>query len=320
MNIVILDAYVANPGDLSWDGLRRYGELTVYDRTTEEQIVPRIGDAEVILTNKTPITRQTLEACPKLKMIGVLATGYNIIDVDAAKERGIPVCNIPAYSTQSVAQHTLALLLEVCSQVGVHDAAVHRGDWQSCADFSFTAAPITELAGKTVGVVGYGKIGQAFGAVCLALGMRLLVTAAHPRNDFGNDNISYVNLETLLSQSDVISLHCPQTAQTAGMIDAAALARMKPGAILLNTARGGLIDEQAVADALRAGKLKAYAADVVATEPILPENPLLKAPNCVLTPHIAWAFPEARRRLLAITEQNVKAFCEGSPVHVVNGV
>ena len=320
MNVVILDGYVANPGDLSWDGLRKYGSLTIYDRTPEELIVSRIGNAEVVFTNKTPITRQTLEACPGLRMIGVLATGYNIVDAEAAAERGVPVCNIPAYSTQSVAQHTLALLLEICSQVGAHDAAVHRGEWQNCLDFSFTAAPITELAGKTVGIVGYGRIGQAFGAVCLALGMKLLVTVRHPRTEPDNDNISYVNLQTLLAQSDVVSLHCPQTAQTVGMINAAAIAGMKTGAILLNTARGGLVDEQAVADALASGKLRAYGADVVAREPILPASPLLTAPNCVMTPHIAWAFPEARRRLLSITEQNLKAFCEGSPINVVNGV
>lgn len=320
MNIVILDGFVANPGDLSWDALRQYGALTVYDRTPQELIVPRIGSSEVIFTNKTPITRKTIEACPNLRMIGVLATGFNIIDIEAAKERNIPVCNIPAYSTQSVAQHTLALLLEICSQVGTHNAACHRGDWQNCPDFSFTAAPLTELAGKIVGIVGFGKIGQTFGTVCLALGMRLLVTARRPRSELENDRIAYVNLNDLLEQADVVSLHCPQTAQTVGMIGVEAIAKMKPGAILLNTARGGLIDEQAVADALRAGKLKAYGADVVAAEPIRPDNPLLTAPNCILTPHIAWAFPEARKRLLSITEQNLKAFCEGSPINVVNEV
>ena len=320
MTIVILDGYAANPGDLSWDALRSCGELTVYDRTPAELIVPRIGSAEVVFTNKTPLTRQTIENCPALRMIGVLATGYNIVDAEAARERGIPVCNVPAYSTQSVAQHTLALLLEVCSQVGAHDAAVHRGDWQNCPDFSFTAAPLTELAGKTVGIIGYGRIGKAFGAICQALGMRLLVTTRISKNGSDNDNITYVNLSELLALSDIVSLHCPQTAQTTGMINAAAIAAMKPGAILLNTARGGLIDEQAVADALRSGKLRAYAADVVAKEPIQPDDPLRSAPNCVLTPHIAWAFPEARSRLLSVTEQNLKAFCEGRPINVVNGV
>lgn len=318
MKIVVLDGYAANPGDLSWDPIAQFGELTVYDRTPEDQIVNRIGDAQVVMVNKVPIRRQTIEACPNLKMIGVLATGYNIVDVAAAREHGIDVCNIPAYSTASVAQMTFALLLEICHHVGEHSAACHSGVWEHSPDFCFWNYPLTELAGKTMGIVGYGQIGQAVGKIAQAFGMKLLVCARHVRPELESETCHYVPLEELYANSDVISLHCPQFPETAGMINAASIAKMKDSVILLNTSRGGLIVEQDLADALRSGKVSAAAVDVVSQEPILPTNPLLTAPNCIMTPHIAWAPKEARQRLMAIAEDNLRAFCNGQPIHVVN--
>ena len=285
MKIVILDAYAANPGDLSWDEFAALGELTVYDRTAQEDAAARIGDAEVVFINKVRLTDEIFAACPNLKLVSILATGYNIVDLAAAKRRGITVCNVPGYSTRAVVQMTFALLLEICQQVGLHSGAVHTGRWQTCPDFCFWDRPLIELDGKTMGIVGYGAIGTAVGAV---------------------------------AQADVVSLHCPQTAENARMIDAGALAQMKDGAILINTARGGLLDEQAVADALRSGKLLAAGMDVVSAEPIRADNPLLTAPNCFLTPHIAWAPLETRRRLQAISAENLRAFLAGKPQNVVN--
>lgn len=248
--------------------------------------------------------------------MSILATGYNIVDLAAAKRRGITVCNVPGYSTRAVVQMTFALLLEICQQVGLHSGAVHTGQWQSCPDFCFWDRPLIELDGKTMGIVGYGAIGSAVGAVAQALGMKLLVTARHEKPV--PEGARFVSLPELLAQSDVVSLHCPQTAENARMIDAGALAQMKDGAILLNTARGGLLDEQAVADALRSGKLLAAGMDVVSAEPIRADNPLLTAPNCFLTPHIAWAPLETRRRLQAISAENLRAFLAGKPQNVVN--
>ena len=287
MKIVILDAYAANPGDLSWDEFAALGELTVYDRTAQEDAAARIGDAEVVFINKVRLTDDIFAACPNLKLVSILATGYNIVDLAAAKRRGITVCNVPGYSTRAVVQMTFALLLEICQQVGLHSGAVHTGRWQTCPDFCFWDRPLIELDGKTMGIVGYGAIGSAVGTVAQALGMKLLVTARHEKPV--PEGARFVSLPELLAQSDVVSLHCPQTAENARMIDAGALAQMKDGAILLNTARGGLLDEQAVADALRSGKLLAAGMDVVSAEPIRADNPLLTAPNCFLTPHIAWA-------------------------------
>ena len=294
MKIVILDAYAANPGDLSWDEFAALGELTVYDRTAQEYAA----------------------ACPNLKLVSILATGYNIVDLAAAKRRGITVCNVPGYSTRAVVQMTFALLLEICQQVGLHSGAVHTGRWQTCPDFCFWDRPLIELDGKTIGIVGYGAIGSAVGTVAQALGMKLLVTARHEKPV--PEGARFVSLPELLAQSDVVSLHCPQTAENARMIDAGALAQMKDGAILINTARGGLLDEQAVADALRSGKLLAAGMDVVSAEPIRADNPLLTAPNCFLTPHIAWAPLETRRRLQAISAENLRAFLAGKPQNVVN--
>lgn len=316
MKIVILDAYAANPGDLSWDEFAALGELTVYDRTAQEDAAARIGDSEVVFINKVRLTGEIFAACPNLKLVSILATGYNIVDLAAAKRRGITVCNVPGYSTRAVVQMTFALLLEICQQVGLHSGAVHTGRWQTCPDFCFWDRPLIELDGKTMGIVGYGAIGSAVGTVAQALGMKLLVTARHERPV--PEGARFVSLPELLAQSDVVSLHCPQTAENARMIDAGALAQMKDGAILLNTARGGLLDEQAVADALRSGKLLAAGMDVVSAEPIRADNPLLTAPNCFLTPHIAWAPLETRRRLQAISAENLRAFLAGKPQNVVN--
>ena len=316
MKIVILDAYAANPGDLSWDEFAALGELTVYDRTAQEDAAARIGDAEVVFINKVRLTDEIFAACPNLKLVSILATGYNIVDLAAAKRRGITVCNVPGYSTRAVVQMTFALLLEICQQVGLHSGAVHTGRWQSCPDFCFWDRPLIELDGKTMGIVGYGAIGSAVGTVAQALGMKLLVTARHEKPV--PEGARFVSLPELLAQSDVVSLHSPQTAENARMIDAGALAQMKDGAILLNTARGGLLDEQAVADALRSGKLLAAGMDVVSAEPIRADNPLLTAPNCFLTPHIAWAPLETRRRLQAISAENLRAFLAGKPQNVVN--
>ena len=309
MKIVILDAYAANPGDLSWDEFAALGELTVYDRTAQEDAAARIGDAEVVFINKVRLTDEIFAACPNLKLVSILATGYNIVDLAAAKRRGITVCNVPGYSTRAVVQMTFALLLEICQQVGLHSGAVHTGRWQTCPDFCFWDRPLIELDGN-------GAIGSAVGTVAQALGMKLLVTARHEKPV--PEGARFVSLPELLAQSDVVSLHCPQTAENARMIDAGALAQMKDGAILLNTARGGLLDEQAVADALRSGKLLAAGMDVVSAEPIRADNPLLPAPNCFLTPHIAWAPLETRRRLQAISAENLRAFLAGKPQNVVN--
>lgn len=314
--IVVLEGYASNPGDLSWEKFAALGELTVYDRTAPEEILPRIRDAQIVLINKTRLTAELLAQCPHLRMIGVMATGYNVVDIDAAKRLGIAVCNVPGYSTMAVAQMTFSLLLEMTQQVGLHNSSVHAGRWTQAPDFCYWDAPLTELDGKTMGLVGYGAIGQAVGRIAQAFGLRLLVTARHERPVPAGAR--FVSAEELLREADIVSLHCPQTAENLHMIDAAALETMKNGAILLNTARGGLIDEQAVADALKRGKLRFYGADVVSTEPIDADNPLLTAPNCYLTPHIAWAPKETRVRLHGVVLENLRAFLAGRPQNVVN--
>ena len=314
--IVVLEGYASNPGDLSWEKFAALGELTVYDRTAPEEILPRIRDAQIVLINKTRLTAELLAQCPHLRMIGVMATGYNVVDIDAAKRLGIAVCNVPGYSTMAVAQMTFALLLEMTQQVGLHNSSVHAGRWTQAPDFCYWDAPLTELDGKTMGLVGYGAIGQAVGRIAQAFGLRLLVTARHERPVPAGAR--FVSAEELLREADIVSLHCPQTAENLHMIDAAALETMKNGAILLNTARGGLIDEQAVADALKRGKLRFYGADVVSAEPIDADNPLLTAPNCYLTPHIAWVPKETRVRLHGVVLENLRAFLAGRPQNVVN--
>ncbi len=307
--IVVLDGYVLNPGDLSWAPLETLGSVTVYDRTPAELIVQRIADADIVLTNKTPITRQTLLDCPSVRYVGALATGYNTIDTAAAKELGVAVTNVPAYSTKAVAQFTMALLLEVCHHVGEHSRGVLAGDWVKSADFSYWNYPQTELNGKTFGIIGMGQIGQATGKLADAFGMKVLYNAHLPKEL--PYPAEFCPLDELLARADIVSLHCPLTSETNGIINRQSISRMKKGAILLNTARGPLVDEQAVADALRDGKLAGFAADVVSREPMAADSPLLGVPGCILTPHIAWASHAARGRLMDVAIGNVFAFCDG---------
>ena len=320
MKLVILDGNRVNPGDLSWEGFEALGELTAYDRTPltdEDEIVRRIGDSEIVLTNKTPLSRSTLERCPAIRYIGLLATGYNVVDTAAARERGIPVCNVPGYGTQSVAQFAIALLLEICCRAGHHDQAVHQGRWSECLDYCFWDYPLMELAGKTMGIIGYGSIGQAVGGIAAALGMEVIAYGPHPWAA-GSSPAPYVPLEELLGRSDVVSLHCPLFPETRGIIRRETIAMMKDGAILLNNSRGPLLVELDVADALRTGKLYAAGVDVMDAEPPQPDSPLLTAKNCIITPHISWAPLEARRRLIGIAVENLRAFLDGAPSNVVN--
>lgn len=317
MKIVVLDGFTLNPGDLSWDGFSEFGEVTVYDRTPVEEIISRIGDADAILTNKTPVSAETLAACPGVKYIGVLATGYNVVDIAAAKERGIPVCNIPSYGTAAVGQFAIAMLLEICHHVAHHSDAVHAGRWSSNVDWCFWDYPLIELEGKTMGIIGFGRIGQRTGEIAKALGMRVLAYDAM-QNDTGRGIGSYVDLDTLLKESDVISLHCPLFPETKGIVNAASIAKMKDGVILLNNSRGPLIVEQDLADALNSGKVYAAGLDVVSEEPIHTDNPLLAAKNCLITPHISWASKESRGRLMNAAVFNLAAWVSGAAVNVVN--
>lgn len=317
MKIVVLDGYALNPGDLSWDFLKPFGDYTVYDRTPEDQIISRIGDAEIILLNKTPISAAVLAACPSVKLICVLATGYNVVDCAAAKERGIPVCNVPDYGTAAVAQFTFALLLELCHQVGHHGQTVRDGKWCSCPDFCYWDTPQMELAGKTIGIIGFGRIGRAVGRIANAFGMKVI---AYNRSqcEEGKAIGSYVNLEELLTTADIISLHCPLSAENTGIIHADSIAKMKDGVILINTARGPLVDEAAITAALESGKVRGFACDVVSSEPMKENNPLKSAPNCIVTPHMAWSPVESRQRIADCTERSIRAFLDGNPINTVN--
>lgn len=316
MKIVVLDGNALNPGDLSWDCLTEFGEVNVYDRTPDaETTINRIGDAQIITTNKVPINASIMDACPSLKLICCLSTGYNVVDIQAAKERGIPVCNVPDYSTTSVSQFTFALLLELCHRIGHHDQTVHNGKWASCPDFCYWDTPQMELAGKTMGIIGFGRIGQAVGRIARAMGMEVI---AYSRTRREGMNVRYVDLDTLLASSDVISLHCPLFPETENLINAERIQKMKDGTILLNTSRGPVIDERAVAEALHSGKLRGAAVDVVSEEPIIADNPLLTAPNCIITPHMAWAPVEARQRILDVTVENIRGFHSKNPINVVN--
>ena len=320
MKIVVLDGYTENPGDLSWDKLKEFGDLTVYDRTPvddEEEIIRRIGDAEVVFTNKTPVSRKVINACPNMRMISMLATGYNVVDYTYAKEKGIPVTNVPTYGTASVGQFAIALLLEICHHIGHHDRTVHEGKWENCEDWCYWDYPLIELDGKTMGVIGFGRIGQTTGRLAKALGMRVLAYDSYP-NEAGKQIAEYVDLDTLLAQSDVIALHCPLFPDTEGIINKENIAKMKDGVILINNSRGPLVVEQDLADALNTGKVAAAGLDVVSTEPIRGDNPLLKAKNCINTPHISWAPKESRQRIMDCAYDNLKAYAEGKPVNVVN--
>ena len=315
MKIVVLDGYTENPGDLSWSALEALGDLTVYDRTSYVDapvIAERIGDADVVVTSKTPITRQTLEACPNIGLIAVIATGYNVVDCTAAREKGIPVCNVPTYGTAAVAQYAIALLLEVCHHIGHHAKTVAEGKWSRHIDWCYWDYPPIELDGKTAGIIGFGRIGQATGRIAGALGMKVIACDPFPC-EAGQAIAEYVDLDTLLARSDVILLHCNLTPENTGLINADTIAKMKDGVILINTARGPLINEQDLADALNSGKVAAAAADVVSTEPIRADNPLLGLDNCLITPHIAWAPRESRQRLMDVAVENVAAFLRGEP-------
>lgn len=319
MKIVILDGYTENPGDLSWEGFEALGELTVYDRTTDHsQIVERIGDAEAVYTNKTPITKETIAACPNLKYIGVLATGYNVVDVAAAKEAGVIVTNIPTYGTDAVSQYAIALLLELCHHIGEHSDCVKKGDWTNNKDWCFWNYPLIELAGKTMGIIGFGRIGQGTARIAQALGMKVLAYDTFKKPELETETCKYAELDELLKESDVISLHCPLFPATEGIINKENIAKMKDGVLIVNDSRGPLIVEEDLRDALNSGKVAGAAVDVVSTEPIRMDNPLLSAKNCIITPHIAWAPKESRQRLMNIAVDNLKAYVDGKPVNVVN--
>ena len=318
MKIVSLDGEALNPGDLSWQCFEEFGQITVYPRTaTAEEVIERLQGVDIVLLNKVPLTDKIMAACPDLKLICVLATGYNVVDCAAAARRGIPVCNVPAYSTNAVAQFTFALLLELCNRVGHHDDAVHAGRWSSCPNFCFWDTPQMELAGKTMGIIGFGRIGRAVGRIARAFGLDVLAYN-RSRCPEGEAIGTYTDLDDLLARADIVSLHLPLTAENTGMVNDAFLSKMKDGAILLNTARGGLIDEAALNRALASGKLRGAAADVAAEEPIPADSPLLTAPNMVITPHMAWAPLETRQRILDITVDSIRGWLNGNPVNQVN--
>jgi glycerate dehydrogenase len=316
--IVVLDGYTINPGDNPWDRLEALGDVTIYDRTPPELKLERASDAEVLLLSKVKLDAATLNALPKLKYISMLATGYNNVDVEAAGALGIPVSNVPAYSTESVAQTTFALLLELAMNVGVHDTAVKEGEWVRCPDHSFWKTPIIELDGLTIGIVGYGVIGKAVARIAAAFGMKVIAYAPRIPHDAGPVPVSFVPLEELFASADVITLNCPQTPENTGFVNSSLLRLMKPSAFLINVARGGLVNEADLAGALHAGQLAGAGLDVVAYEPMLADNPLLSAPNCIFTPHIAWASLAARRRLVGIVAANVASYLGSSPINVVN--
>jgi len=315
MKMVVTDGYTLNPGDLSWEKISALGELSIFERTAPALIAERCRDAGIVLTNKVPFNKVTLEALPDLKMIAVTATGYNIVDVNAARQQGIVVCNVPGYGTASVAQHVFALLLELSNHVGKNAATVAAGKWQQSADWCYTEAPVTELAGKTFGIVGFGNIGQQVAAIANAFGMQVLYYSPHDKQTAMAQS---VELRTLFASSDIISLHCPLTADNGGFVNAGLISTMKKSAILINTARGQLINEKDLADALNKGIIKAAALDVLSKEPPDGNNPLLQAKNCLITPHNAWISREARERIMATTEKNISAFLQNKPLNVVS--
>lgn len=318
MKIVVLDGKALNPGDLSYDHLNQYGQVTIYQTTqTEAQTIERIGDSDIVLVNKVPITQAVLDACPNIKLICVQATGYNVVDCQACAQRNIPVTNVPTYGTAAVAQFTMALILEMCHRVGLHNHSVHQGDWAKADSFCYWLSPQMELAGKTLGIIGFGRIGQAVGRLAKAFGMDV-ITYNRSQSEEGRKIARYVDLETLLTESDILSLHCPLTADNEKIINRENIARMKDGAMLVNTARGGLVDEEALVEALESGKLRYAAVDVVSQEPMPADHPLLKTRKIIITPHIAWAPVESRQRLMDCVEENIRSFLRGEPQNVVN--
>ncbi len=318
MRIVVLDGYTLNPGDNPWDEVARLGELTVYDRTPAEQVVERAGGAEVVLTNKTPLSAEALSELPELRFVCVLATGYDVVDSRAARRRNILVSNVPTYATESVAQFTFALLLELCHQVGLHDRAVKNGEWRRQGDFCFWQSPLIELCGKKMGIVGFGRIGRRVGELAHAFGMDVLASRGRKLGPPVYEPFAWRSTAEVFAEADVVSLHCPQTAENKGMVNARLLSTMKPNAFLVNTARGGLVVEQDLVEALNSGRIAGAAADGAAVEPIASDGPLLTARNMVITPHIAWATLAARKRLMEVTAENVAAFIAGAPINVVN--
>lgn len=313
--IVVLDGYTLNPGDLNWSKLEALGELKVYDRTTDEELFERCRDAEIILTNKTVLNSSIIEQLDKLEYIGIMATGYNVVDIDSCRKKGVTVTNAAGYSTPFVAQHTFALILELCNQVGLHNAAVHDSEWTNCPDFSFAKTPLTELDGKILGIIGLGTIGRAVAAIAQAFGMRVIAYHTHTEKHY--HHLEYVSFEECLKRADIVSLHCPLKDNNHAFINKKALSNMKPSAFLINTARGPLINEKDLAEMLNTNKIAGAALDVLSTEPPLADNPLLSAKNCIITPHIAWASKAARERLMAIVVNNIKAFYAGQAQNVI---
>ena len=318
MKIVVLDGYTENPGDLSWKGLEDLGDLTVYDRTPEDKAAKRIGRAEAVYTNKTPISARTIERCPNLRFIGVLATGYNIVDIRAARDAGVIVCNIPSYGTDAVAQYAIALLLELCHHAGFHADCVKAGEWTRSRDWCFWKYPLTELAGKTMGIIGFGRIGRRTAVIAQALGMKVLAFDQYQEKGLETDSCRYADLDELLACSDVISLHCPLLPETEKIINRHTIGKMKDGVLLINTSRGQLVEEADLREALDSGKVGGAAVDVVSAEPIREDNPLLGAKNILITPHIAWASRQSRQRLMDIAVENLRQFIAGTPQNVVN--
>jgi glycerate dehydrogenase len=317
MKIVVLDGYCLNPGDLSWDALRKFGEVEVFDRTAGRDVAGRAAGAAIVLTNKTPLAAATMRQLPELRYIGVLATGYNVVDVEAARQQGIVVSNIPTYGTASVAQFVFALLLELCHNVGLHAGAVRAGEWSRNADWSFWKSPLTELAGKTMGIVGFGRIGRQVGRIADAMGMRVIASDTFQGDPPVYPGFRWAPTEELLAQSDVVSLHAPLFPETRGMINAQSIERMKRSAFLINTSRGPLVVDRDLADALNAGRIAGAGLDVLSVEPPAEDNPLLSAKNCLVTPHIAWATKEARSRLMDAAIENLAAFVNGKPQNLV---
>ena len=311
MKIVMLDSYTTNPGDLSWEDFEKLGDFTAYDRTPAELTVERAKDAEIVITNKTLLPKSVLEKLPKLKYIGLLSTGYNVVDIEYAKEKNIPVCNVPTYSTLAVAQLTFALILEIYNRVALHNDAVHAGEWANSSDFCFWKTPLIELGGKTIGIIGFGKIGNAVAKIADAFGMNILCYVPRKKESPAIKNIKFVSLNELLRGSDIVSLHCPLTPETEKMVNADFISKMKKNAILINTSRGAAIDEDALAKALKNGDILAAGVDVLSCEPPKKDNPLLSCDNCIITPHIAWAGYETRQRLVSIVYDNLKSFLDG---------
>ncbi|MEP7252610.1 MAG: D-2-hydroxyacid dehydrogenase [Ginsengibacter sp.] len=318
MKIVVLDGYTLNPGDLSWTTLEQLGDLKVYDRTNQNEVVERLQDAEIVFTNKSPVNAETISNLSKLKYIGVLATGYNIVDIDAAKQKGVMVCNVPGYGTDSVVQLTFALLLELCLHVQEHNEAVKNGRWSSSKDFSFWDFPLIELSGKTMGIIGFGNIGQKVGDIATAFGMNIIATSRTQTDQSKRSNFKWEDIDGLLKNSDVVSIHAPLVPETKGLINKDNLKKMKPSAFILNTSRGPIIVDEDLADALNNNVIAGAGIDVLSTEPPEKNNPLFKAKNCIITPHIAWATKEARKRLMNIAVSNLAAFIDGSPVNVIS--